>query len=84
MSETSILQVGPKRNTSFVMSDYTLGQRHYAQGWFLEDCANDEQRRGFRAASNVDADSQTGFWLKSRAHTYATMERDYTPEGRRL
>jgi hypothetical protein len=68
MPELSVLQVGPKRNTTFVMSDYTLGQRHYANGELIDACANTEQVRGFRAALNVDADAGTGFWLRSRQH----------------
>jgi hypothetical protein len=61
MPELSVLQVGPKRNTTFVMSDYTLGQRHYANGELIDACQNPEQVRGFKAALNVDAD--TGTWM---------------------
>jgi hypothetical protein len=68
MPAMSVLQIGPKNKPTFVASDYTLGQRHYANGELIDACQNDEQMRGFKAAMNVDADAGTGFWLRSRQH----------------
>lgn len=63
MSEHSILFIGPKRKSSFVPSDYTLGQRLYADGSPRILCDNAEMQRGFDAASAADADADTAAYL---------------------
>lgn len=74
MSNASVLQMGPKRNTTFVQSDYAIGNQLYAAGELIDACGNPEQLRGFRASLNAEADAGTGFWLESHRHVNCDEE----------
>ena len=77
MLNTSVLQIGPKRNPTFVASDYAIGKELYEAGELIDACANAEQLRGFRAEMYAEADADTSAYIVRLGRGVEDVELDY-------
>ena len=78
MSALSVLQVGPKRNPTFVASDYAIGKRLYDDGELIDACQNAEQLRGFKAEMCAESDADTSAYIVRLGIGVEDVELDYS------